>query len=158
MVYGGGRPTIVRQLGVSWKEAGSLLSKYHEARPGVRVLNEIILDVLHSRGYIKTIAGRHLHPQDDHKALNALLQGSAAELMKQSLVKVHEALYTLAFDSHLISSVHDELQIDAVESEIVDVVRIVPGLMGHDEVETVLPVEVDIEISRTNWADKEAYE
>lgn len=157
MIYGGGRPTIVRQLGVSWKEAGDLLGRFHRARPGVRTLNEIVIDVLQSRGYIKTIAGRRLHPQSEHKALNALLQGSAAELMKISLVKIHEALHVLTFDSHLVSSVHDEAQIDSVMAEVPELVRIVPELMKHEEVETVLPVEVGIEITTTNWANKESY-
>jgi len=157
IVYGGGRPTIMRQLDLTWMEAGRLLAGFHQRWPGVALLNHRIEDTLRQRGYIKTLWGRHLHPESQHKALNALVQGCAADLMKSGMVKTHRWLHEGQYTSHLILTVHDELILDALGGEIPALVESVPELMKYQAVHEVVPILTDCEISTTTWADKESY-
>jgi len=156
IIYGGGTPTIMRQLGVPYKEARRLLNAYHDTRPGIKALNENIGQTLESRGYITSLYGRRLHILESHKALNALIQGSAADLMRDSVVRVNQMLYT-KYASHIVNIVHDEIILDATLNEIPSLVKVIPTLMGNKMVEEFVSIETDCEISWTNWADKEAY-
>lgn len=158
VIYGGGRPTITRQLGVSWEEAGKLLKDFHNARPGIREVQESILDSYRRRGYIRTLWGRRLHPQEDHKALNALIQGCAADLMKAALVKLHGLRIELSLESHMILVIHDEVGWDACNEEVRTLLQRVPLLMGDERLQEVIPIEVGIELSTTSWADKRPIE
>lgn len=156
IIYGGGTPTIMRQLGVNFKEAKRLLSAYHDTRPGIKILNQSIAETLETRGYIQSLYGRRLHVLEAHKALNALIQGSAADLMRDAVVKAHTELHT-KYRAHIVNIVHDEIIIDTAEDEINSIVTIIPPLMRNKTVEQFVSIETDCEISRTNWADKEPY-
>lgn len=158
MVYGGGRPTLMRQLGIEFKEAGVLLRNFHGRWPGIQLVQNAITARLQERGYITTLWGRHLHPESEHKALNALVQGCAADLMRAALVKVHRHLDSNLMASHLVLTIHDELVLDATEHEIPYLVDVVPTLMDYSPVSEVVPIGTDCEISWTTWADKEPYE
>ena len=156
IIYGGGTPTIIRQLGVDFKEAKRLLKAYHETRPGISQLNQSIAQTLEHRGYISNLYGRRLHVDEPHKALNALIQGSAADLMRDAVVRVDSRLRT-KYATHIVNIVHDEIILDADKNEIQSLVLEVPSLMGNKMVEEFVSIETDCEISYTNWADKEAY-
>jgi DNA polymerase I-like protein with 3'-5' exonuclease and polymerase domains len=101
--------------------------------------------------------GRRLHVEESHKALNALIQGSAADLMRDCVVRVNNELYN-NYGSHIVNIVHDEIIIDAAKSEIQDLVIKIPSFMGNKIVEEYVSIETDCEISYTNWADKEPYD
>ena len=156
IIYGGGTPTIMRQLNVPYKEARRLLNAYHETRPGIKRLNDSIANALGSKGYITGLYGRRLHVQESHKALNALIQGSAADLMRDAVVRVDKYLDS-NYVTHIVNIVHDEIILDADRNEIVTLVNTIPTLMGNKMVEEFVNIETDCEISYTNWADKEEY-
>lgn len=157
MVYGGGRPTLMRQLGITFPEADSLLSNYHARWPGIKMVQAAIESRIKERGYITTLWGRHLHPESQHKALNALVQGCAADLMKVGLLKVHKHLQEQETQAHLVLTIHDELVLDSTEAEIPSLAVAVPSLMDYAPVSEVVPIQVECEISRTTWAEKELY-
>ena len=157
LVYGGGRPTIMRQLDVSWPEAGRLLRGFHKRWPGVALLQGAIQRQQEKNGYIKTLWGRHLRPESQHKALNALVQGCAADLMRAALVKTHRYFNENGLESHLVSTIHDELIMDVLFQESPVVVDEVPKLVDYEPVSRVVPIRVDIEWSTTNWAEKEPF-
>jgi DNA polymerase-1 len=156
IIYGGGTPTIMRQLGVDFKEARRLLKAYHDTRPGIKRLIQTIDQTLGMRGYIQSLYGRRLHVDESHKALNALIQGSAADLMRDAVVRVDNILYT-KYASHIVNVVHDEIIIDADKQEITTLVNTIPTLMGNKIVEEFVSIDTDCEISYTNWANKEPY-
>jgi DNA polymerase I len=156
IIYGGGTPTIMRQLGIDYKEAKRLLAAYHATRPGIKQLNEQISQTLDQRGYISNLYGRRLHIDEHHKALNALIQGSAADLMRDSVVKVSKFLDN-HMASHIVNIVHDEIIIDADKNEISHLVTHIPLMMGNKTVERYVSIDTDCEISYTNWAEKEEY-
>ena len=156
IIYGGGTKTIMSQLGVPFKEARRLLNAYHTTRPGIKILNEQIAQTLNSRGYISNLYGRRLHVETEHKALNALIQGSAADLMRDSVVRVDKHLCS-KYASHIVNIVHDEIVIDADKNEVNKLFTTIPNLMGNKTVAKYVNISTDCEISYTNWAEKEEY-
>lgn len=156
---GGGTPTIMKQLGVDYKEAKSLNMQFHRSWPGVRMIQDLINDRVKERGYITTFAGRHLVPVTEHAAIPTLIQGTGADIMRQALVKVHEWTESNLMASHIVLNTHDDIVIDSAEAEIPTIAEVVPGLMtNYPEINEVVPILADIEICRTNLAEKEEYE
>jgi len=170
IIYGGGIPTLIDQgVAKDAKEAVSILKRYHGAWPGIgwhsrrepappHTLNGRIIAVNKERGYIKTLWGRHLHPRSEHSALNALVQGCAADLLKWALVQVHRYLSANQMRSHLVNQVHDEAMVDAAKDELDHLAIWVPRLMTYEPVNELVPIKPDPDVSFTTWADKHPYE
>lgn len=171
-IYGGGAKKAATSLGVSEARAKDLQGVFHATWPGIRLLHNppfrngtyakgsgpgAIQRQLERKGYITTLFGRHLHPESQHKALNALIQGCAADLIRHSMVKVTDYLLENECESRIVNVIHDELMLDAANPEIPELVERVPILMDYDGVSEIVPIGVDCEISTTNWADKEGY-
>jgi DNA polymerase-1 len=156
IIYGGGNKTIMAQLGVSFVEARKLLKNYHDTRPGINRLRDVIDRTLATRGYIVSSHGRRLHVQDSHKALNALIQGSAADIMREAVVNVNTFLEP--YGSHIVNIIHDEIMLDVTLEEMDLVCYNVPKLMISEKINKIVPLEVDVEYSTTNWAEKIPYE
>jgi len=110
------------------------------------------------RGYIETFAGRHLKPVTDHAAIPTLIQGTGADIMRQALVKVHEWTEGNLMASHIVLNTHDDIVIDSVESELPTLAEAVPQMMtDYPEINEVVPILADLEICRTNLAEKQPY-
>lgn len=88
--------------------------------------------------------------------MNALIQGTAADIMREAVVKVWHEIRKLT--SHIVNVVHDELIVDVLTAEAPILVSVVPSLMSYDRVHQIIPVEVSVEVSETNWAEKVPYE
>ncbi len=157
VVYGGGTPTLMRQLGITYGEAKEILDAFYDQWPGIRRVQAAIKSRMQERGYITTLFGRHLHPASDPKALNALIQGCAADLLRISAVRVHDFLRHDHMESHIVNLIHDEIMFDAVAFELPILQQKVPLLMGDGRSEKIVHVVVDMEVSYTTWADKEEY-
>lgn len=169
IIYMGGVPTLVRQLGCTEAQARKLLKKLKSGMPGAAALFAELQETYKERGYIRTIAGRHLtvdpaivEKRGQFRAegalLNYLIQGSAAELIRDALIKVHTWLAENGMASHVVNVVHDEIQVDGAWDELDALLAGVPRHMGNPEVEEFVPIAVDIEISETTWAEKHALE
>jgi DNA polymerase-1 len=173
-IYSGGVPTIQRQLGCTNSVARQLADAFHErypllgrwkwegrgfSDPGADTLNGQICSRLRERGYITTLWGRHLHPLEDRKALNALVQGGAADLMKASMVRLARAFDYHGLQSHMVLSVHDEIGFDVREEELSMLLELVPQEMCAEPMLTeVIPLAVDMKASYENWADAKEVE
>jgi len=158
LMYGGGVKTIQAQFGGTKKEAWKMIDQFHENLPSVRMLQDNVARVAESRGYIVGIDGRRLHPEQygEHKMLNKLIQGGAAGILKQAIVRVHRHL--AGWDSQIINIVHDDLWIDGPVDEVALLHDQVPTWMVHEEVNEIVPIEVEHEISTTTAADKIPYD
>lgn len=172
-IYGGGPGKAARSLGIPFETAKEQQDQFHASWPAIKKLHNpprfngtyargqqpgLIQRRLKERGYITTLWGGHLHPRSPHMALNALVQGCAADLMRASLVRVHKELKDKGLVSHLVNVVHDEMILDCSDAEVDSVVPIVQRLMCDWPIITEhVPVEVDVAVSYTSWADKEAY-
>ncbi len=168
IVYGGGMPTLMRQLGCTPAEALDLLRAYHSTWPGIGweskrrdaepgTLIHGIKQRLAERGYITTLYGRHLHPRSLHSALNALCQGCAADLMKWAMTNTSRELRLGGYRSHIVNMVHDELILDALGEELPRLAANLPDWMTDPRIEAVVPIKPECEVSYTTWADKETY-
>ena len=146
-----------RGIATSEDEAEDLLARFWSAYPGLLDLRSELERTHKEQGYIKTLAGRELHVDSEHKLINALIQGSAADLIEMAFVR--SATHLDPLSSKLVCVIHDEIQIDATESEIEALVEDIPSLMtDFPEINKHAPLTVDCEITRTNWAEKEPYE
>lgn len=169
IMYAGGVPTIMRQLGCDKEEASRLLGRLRATMPGIKALNDEIRHTFRKRGYILSIAGRHLSTDPaivaskgadraESALLNYLIQGSAAELMRHSLIKIHKRLASDGIQSHMVNVVHDEVALDCIREELSYLVETIPLCMADEEVEKYVPIEVDMKVSETSWADAHALE
>jgi len=168
MIYGGGTKTVMKQLGVTRPEATKLLNAFHKQWPGIgrptwsggipyvdpNTLTGALRQRYANRGYIKTIYGRHLHPLSEHKILNAVVQGSAADLMRASLVAVDEYLFTNSYNDRIVNVIHDEIMVDCATTSERQYRVTIPSLMIDPHIHAVVPIEVSVATSTTNWGDK----
>lgn len=170
-IYGGGPAKAARSLGIELELAREQREKFLAQWPGIKLLHNppfqngqypkgekpgAIQRRLAERGYITTLWGGHLHPRSPHMALNALVQGCAADLMRASMVRVHNAIQ--GYDSHLVNVVHDELMFDCTNAEVSLLVPVVVDCMTDwPQINEHVPVEVSVEISYSSWADKAEY-
>lgn len=162
MVYGGGKPAVLRYLTqfnneggnvpVTWKYAAEVLDRFHMRWPGIKRVVSALEVTYRDRGYLKTVAGAHLHPATTHKILSAVNQSSAAEVMRAGLRTCHRELREC--ESHLVTVIHDEFVFDVKLSEVDYLIEHVPTWMDYPKIGKIIPVTVSLEWAHTNWAEK----
>lgn len=154
IIYGGGRPTIKKQLHVDDREAAYLLKTYHDKYPAIKQLRQLLSSSWQNRGYIQTLWGRRLQPDSEHKLLNALIQGSAAEITKHALVRLRE--FRADLKSHFVLMVHDDILWDCKLDEVTRLYHNVPDLMKYDRVDSVVPLATSFSMTEPgeSWATK----
>lgn len=165
LIYGGGVNTIMEQFGISRTEARAVVNSFRTAWPSIQDLQRSLLETHKSRGFIRTPWGRHIHMEEygEHKLLNKLIQGSAADLMKASLVKIdrwlgeQRMIFGDPLFSHMVSVIHDEIIFDGPQGEIEFLHEHIPALMDDARISAIVPIGVDHEVSVTNWAEKMDY-
>lgn len=163
MVYGGGKPAVLRYLTefnqaggnvpVTWKYAQEVLDRFHKRWPGIQLVQAAIRNAYAKQGFVRTIAGARLHPESDHKALNAIVQSGAAEFMRRSLRVCYNNMKGM--QTHLVCTVHDEIVFDCIEEDIPFMLKHVPKWMDcFPEVSKIVDITVGMEVSSSNWAEK----
>jgi DNA polymerase-1 len=151
MLYGAGIRSTRKQFRVKEPEAKHLIRKYHEFYPEVGRLQRIIEHKLHERGYVKDPWGRRFYGsyRDAYKMTNYLVQGTAAEVLKEAAVKVHKA------GVPLIAFVHDELMAHVPETEAEAAAQImVAAMVDHPIItaSTGLTIQAEAQIV-DRWSD-----
>ena len=129
-LYGAGAAKIGKVVGAGAKEGQRLIDSFLENTPKLRALRENVAKVCKSSGSLPGLDGRRLHVRSDHAAVNTLLQGAGAIVMKQALVILDERLSKLGVDYKFVANVHDEWQIE-VEETYADMV----GKLGVQAIE-----------------------
>lgn len=155
IVYGGGRPTIMRQLNIDEEAATVYLNNYHAQWPGIKKLQRLVMETVEHKKFIRTAYGRRLHPEKPYKALNALIQGTAADLMRSSLTQIDAFLSDNRYESHLVATVHDSAILDCMADEVPYLTVVLPALMSDPMIDNVVPIEISVSTSSTNWAEEE---
>lgn len=167
ILYGAGpkriRETWIEETkqDISFAEAKRIYQQFHDNWPAVRALQASVIRAHESRGFIRSISGRHLHMEQfgDYKLGNKLIQGSAADIMKSALIRVDEWIRANPeIESRMVSVIHDELILDGPEHEIPILHEAIPPLMVDETVNALVPIEVDHEIAMPSWADKITFE
>lgn len=175
-LYSAGPKKISEETGMSYAEALQFYKDFHEGIPQIKLLSNPkprsqramrfwtpggIERAYEKRGYIKSLGGRHLHAEEhgEHKLLNKLIQGSAADVMIAAILRVHRYLRDHPeIESRMVSVIHDELIFDGPEHEIPLLHDVIPSLMIEPRVIEFVPIEIDHEVSTTTWAEKKSYD
>nr|WP_221935751.1 DNA polymerase I [Janibacter cremeus] len=163
LAYGLSAFGLSKQLGISTGEASGLMEEYFERFGGVRDYLEEIVDRARATGYTETMLGRRRYLPDlnsdnrqrrqmaERMALNAPIQGSAADIMKLAMLRVDKALTRAALNSRVLLQVHDELVIEIASGEAEKVEELVRAEMGA-AVEMDVPLDVSIGLG-DSWHD-----
>jgi len=149
-IFGGGASAAARNLGVSQHVAEDWSRLYHAAFPEARALLNEAMDAADRRGYVKTLLGRRSRFKGErgkrerlHKALNAVVQGTAADAMKATLVALYEARESIGITMRLC--VHDSM-----EAEVRDVEGYT-ALLNAQRLNLTVPLLWEI-VSHSRWA------
>ncbi len=163
LIYGMSAWGLARQLGIGRGDAQAYVDLYFQRYPGVHEYMEKTRRLAHERGYVETVFGRRLYlpeiesrnPQRrqyaERTAINAPMQGSAADIIKRAMLTVDGWLRQGGADAHLIMQVHDELILEVRDGELEDVRQRVSTLMSA-AAELAVPLRVETGSGR-NWAE-----
>lgn len=160
LAYGLSAYGLSQQLKVEVSEAKGLMDEYFERFGHVRdYLHEVVVQARRS-GYTETVLGRRRYLPDlnsanrqrremaERAALNAPIQGSAADIIKVAMLDVETALIANGLRSRMLLQVHDELLFEVAPGEREDLEALVRDKMGH-AVEMVVPLEVSVGVGRS---------
>ena len=163
LAYGLSAFGLSNQLRIPTEEARNLMDGYFEGFGGVRDYLRSIVDVARKDGYTATILGRRRYLPDltsdnrqrremaERMALNAPIQGSAADIIKVAMLGVHRALVAEGLRSRMLLQVHDELVLEVAEGERAVVEELVRREMGA-AAQLSVPLEVSVGYGRS-WDD-----
>jgi DNA polymerase I len=137
IIYGQGAFGLAENLGISRTEAKTIIDNYKKEFEGVTRYMDDMINFARERGYVQTVLGRKRWLRDinsnnftvrgyaERNAINSPIQGTAADMIKLAMVKVHRSIKEKGFRSKMILQVHDELVFDAVEDEVEELKPIV---------------------------------
>lgn len=163
VIYGQGAFSLAKQLGIATKVAKEFIDNYFARHPGARAFLDGCVREAEAKGYVTTILGRRLPIPDiasangnirafaQRNAVNYPIQGSAADIIKEAMVKVTERMKRDQMRSRLIMQVHDELVFEVPEDEVVAMEQLVEHEMEH-AVALRVPLKVDMNHGR-NWSE-----
>ena len=115
-LYGAGSAKIGSIVGGSAKEGQKLIDSFLRNTPKLKALREKVSRIYAKEGWLPGLDGRKLLVRAEHSALNTLLQGAGAIVMKQAVVLLHKKLRQSKIDFKIVANVHDEWQIEVEES------------------------------------------
>ena len=163
VIYGQGAFSLAKELGVSTKTAKEFIDSYFERHSGARQFLDACVHDAEGKGYVTTLLGRRLPIPDitsrngnvrafaQRNAVNYPIQGSAADIIKQAMVRVFERIRGEGLQSRLIMQVHDELVFEVPEEEKSVMERLVRREMEH-AVALKVPLKVDMNYG-VNWSE-----
>lgn len=163
LAYGMEAYGLAQRLAIPTEEAQQILDAYFEAFPAVHAYMDRTVGEARERGYTETLFGRRrqipelsspnhrIRQAGERQAMNAGIQGLAADIFKVALVRLDEALETGGFTSRLILQVHDEVIVEVPPAERDDVRKLTLEIMSG-AFDLRVPLEVDIAFGST-WAD-----
>ena len=155
LIYGMSAFGLARQLGIERAEAAAYIDRYFERYPGVRCYMDSTRAMAHEKGYVETVFGRRLMLPDIHArqvpirqaaeraAINAPMQGTAADIIKRAMLRVQKALATTNLGCNLLLQVHDELVFE-VRYQDLDSARQIVRTEMEGAAELVVPLIVGI--------------
>ncbi len=161
LIYGMSAFGLARQLGISRQEAQRYVERYFERYPGVKAYMDRTRELAHAQGYVETVFGRRLYLPDinsrqaqrrqyaERSAINAPMQGTAADIIKRAMIAVHRWLQDSGVDARLIMQVHDELVLEVRQRALETVTAKVVELMSA-AASLEVPLKVEAASGR-NW-------
>lgn len=165
IIYGISAFGLANNLGISRSEASEYIKKYFERFPGIKDYMDETKATARSQGYVETIFGRRIHypeikssnPQvrafNERAAINAPIQGSAADIIRRAMVRMEPAMETAKLSGQMLLQVHDELIFEAPENEIDATITCVKQVMENaamPAIDMAVPLAVEAQAA-DNW-------
>jgi DNA polymerase I len=162
-IYGQGPFALSRQLNISMDDARAFIARYFERFAGVRAFLDQQIKLAREQGYVETIFKRrryipeirdrnfNMRAYGERNAQNSPLQGSAADLIKVAMTRIHHAIREAGLRSRMVLQVHDELVFEVPPDELERMMELVRTRM-ENVVELRVPLVVDLGVG-PNWLE-----
>ncbi len=163
IIYGISAFGLSQRLGIPRKEAKEIIDNYFAEYPRIKAYMDESILFARERGYVQTILGRKRYLRDinsanftvrgfaERNAINAPIQGSAADMIKVAMINIYKEFSQRRLKSEMLLQVHDELVFDAHKTELAEI-KIIIG----DKMKNAIPMEVPIEVEMgtgQNWLE-----
>lgn len=173
VIYGQSPFGLAKTLNISQEEAARFINEYFDRYPGVENFLAKILADCREKGYVSTVLGRRrairgIRPDvegskgsrqrnlPERTAINTVIQGSAADLIKQAMIAIHRRLRRESLSAKMLLQIHDELIFEVPAHELQGMAKLVAEEMAGVQ-QLAVPLKVDVKIGR-NWAEVEPWE
>ncbi len=158
IIYGISSFGLARQLGIGRTEAKQFIDTYFERFPGIQTYMEETKDFCRTHGYVETIFGRRCHIASindkngmrrsfgERAAINAPIQGAAADVIRRAMIKMPGALRDAGLDAKMLLQVHDELVFEVPQNQMEQTIPLVRRIMENaalPAIEITVPLTVD---------------
>ncbi|MCW9026369.1 MAG: DNA polymerase I, partial [Thiovulaceae bacterium] len=162
LLYGMGQKKLSQTLDISTKEAKEIIDRYFESFPSVKSYFRSIVDGAKERGYVETLLGRRRYfdfenakpmfkAAYERESVNTLFQGSASDLIKLSMNKIHNIIEKGEIEAKMLLQIHDELIFEVDEYHAQEIANRFKEIM-EEIMELNIPLKVSVNIG-TNWGE-----
>jgi len=161
LIYGMSAFGLAKQLNIGRYEAQDYIDVYFSRYPGVKIYMDATREQAHDKGYVETVFGRRLYLPEinsrngqrrqyaERTAINAPMQGTAADIIKRAMISVDHALANSSANAKVVMQVHDELVVEVLEKDVAEVSDLLRVEM-EKAAELKVPLIVDIGVG-DNW-------
>ena len=163
IIYGVSAFGLSNQTSLNRKESKELIEKYYEKYPKLKQYINNQISFARENGYVETLLGRRRYLRDinsrnsfvrsaaERNAINAPVQGSAADIIKIAMINIEKKLRNDGYNSKMLLQVHDELVFDVFKPELNDIIKLVKNQM-EKAYEIKVPLTVDVNYG-LNWLE-----
>ena len=165
IIYGQGAFGLAENLGISRTEAKEIIDNYKKEFPNIQLYMDQQINNAKELGFVETLMGRKRWLRDinssnftvrgfaERNAINSPIQGTAADMIKLAMIKIHGEMKKSTWESKMILQVHDELVFDAVEKELPALKELILSCMKAAlELPNGVPVEAEVGVGK-NWLE-----
>ena len=164
ILYGAGAQRLTQELEISRAEASELIDNYYQRFTGLRQFMSGTVEQAKEEGYVTTLLGRKRGLRDinsrsgvarslaERMAMNTPIQGTAADMIKLAMIRIHRMLRDRGFQTRMVLQVHDELVFDAPKNEVDQVTPLIEELMREALPDLDVPIVVETGVG-TNWLE-----
>ena len=168
LIYGQSAYGLSQQTGLDFDEAERFIATYFERYPGVRKWLDDTRALAYAQGYVETLLGRRRYFPElqttrrayagrraaaERQAINAPIQGTAADILKIAMIRLAQKLEGKELQSRMVLQVHDEVVLEVPKAELEEAHALTHEVMENAYTLSV-PLKVDIEVGE-NWLDME---
>lgn len=163
IIYGQSAFGLSQNLGIPRKEAAEIIDEYFRQYSGIKQYMSDTMNFARENGYVQTILGRRRYLRDitsanavvrgfaERNAINAPIQGSAADMIKVAMINIHRELKSMKVETQMILQVHDELVFDVPKTEVERVRPVIEELM-KSAIKMEVPILVESGLGQ-NWLE-----
>lgn len=163
IIYGVSAFGLSNQTNLSRSEAKELIDTYYKTYPKLRNYMSEQVDFARENGYVQTVLGRRRYLKDinsanavvrgaaERNAVNAPIQGSAADIIKIAMINIHKKLKESNYKTKMLLQVHDELVFDVYKAELEEIKSLIQSEM-ENAYKLAVPLDVDLGLG-TNWLE-----